>query len=66
MEGVKTEVMACLDAMNKVNGSRDWALDLHPKIADCIINKDAKGAVDLLKNSGEYNMARMKELCFKE
>lgn len=66
MEGVKTEVMACLDAMNKVNGSRDWALDLHPKIAERIINKDAKGAVDLLKNSGEYNMARMKELCFKE
>lgn len=65
MESIKTEVMACLDAMNKVNGSRDWALDLHPKIADCIINKDAKGAVDLLKNSGEYNMARMKELCFK-
>lgn len=65
MEGVKADVMACLDAMNKVNGSRDWALDLHPKIADCIEKKDGKGAIDLLKNSGEYNMARMKELVFK-
>ena len=27
--------------------------------------KNAKGAIDLLKNSGEYNLARMKELIFK-
>jgi DNA-binding FadR family transcriptional regulator len=64
MESVKESVILCLDAMNKMNQARDWALDLHPKIAECIINRDGKGAVDLLKNSGEYNIARMKELFF--
>lgn len=62
MESCKEDIIKCLDIMNKMNKSRDWALDLHPKIADRIIARDGKGAVDLLKNSGEYNLARMKEL----
>ena len=62
IESVKDWIISCLNAMNNVNDSMAWGLELHPKIANCIINKDAKGAIDLLKNSGEYNLARMKEL----
>ena len=62
MESVKESVMSCLNEMNSLDESRVWGVDLHSKIANCIINKDSKGAVDLLKNNGEYNLARMKEL----
>ncbi len=66
MESIKEDVIKCLDVMNKMNQSRDWALDLHPQIANKIIARDGKGAVDLLKNSGEYNVARLKEFIFEE
>ena len=61
-KAVEQEIKFCLKSMNKVLGSRDWAITLHQQIADKMIARDAKGAIDLLKNNGEYNIARMKEL----
>ncbi len=61
VENFKSEIIACLTAMNAVNDSRDFALSLHEKIADALIERDAKKALSLLNNNGEYNFARMKE-----
>lgn len=61
IENFKPEIIACLTAMNSVNDSRDFALSLHEKIADALIERDAKKALSLLNNNGEYNFARMKE-----
>ena len=62
MESVKREITFCFKCMNSILGSRDWAISLHKQIANKIFERDAKGAIDLLKNNGEYNIARMKEL----
>lgn len=61
IEHFKQKIIACLTTMNAVNDSRDFALSLHEKIADALIERDAKKALSLLNNNGEYNFARMKE-----
>lgn len=65
MECNEKVVMLCLESMNKVVGSREWAINLHLKLADCLVARDSKGAIKLLKNNGEYNFARMQELFAK-
>lgn len=60
-EHCNAQIMLCLRVMNRVHGSREYALDLHAKIADCLCARNAKGAINLLKNNGEYNLARMRE-----
>jgi hypothetical protein len=49
-------------SMNKIEGAHDYAIDLHKKIVTHLISRDAKSAISLYKNNGEYNIARMKEL----
>lgn len=56
------QILLCLQAMNRVKDSRAYALDLHARIAERLCARDAKGAIRLLKNNGEYNLARMREL----
>ena len=55
-------IFSALEAMNSLNDSRLWGAQLHKKIADRIIARDAKGAIDILKLNGEYNMARMHQV----
>ena len=62
MESVQKEIMMCLKSMNQVEDSRDWAISLHNQIAQKLLQRDGKGAIDLLKHNGEYNLARMKEI----
>ena len=62
VESLKDSVMTALKAMNDLDGGREWAIDLHKKIALRLIDRDAKGAIELLKNNGEYNLARMSEI----
>ena len=61
MTSKKEEILKVLGMMNKLNDSRSWALDLHEKICHAIERRDSKVAIDLLKNNGEYNVARFKE-----
>ncbi|MBQ8309276.1 MAG: FadR family transcriptional regulator [Clostridia bacterium] len=60
-EQCNAQIMLCLKAMNRIHGSREYALELHTKIADCLYARNAKEAIYLLKNNGEYNLARMRE-----
>ena len=62
IESIKESVMSALEAMNDLDGGREWAIDLHKKVAMRLIARDAKGAMALLKNNGEYNVARMSEV----
>ena len=62
VESLKDSVMAALKAMNGLDGGREWAIDMHKKIAKRLIARDAKGAIELLKTNGEYNVARMSEI----
>ena len=62
VESLKDSVMTALKAMNDLDGGREWAIDLHKKIALRLIDRDAKGAIELLKNNGEYNLAGMSEI----
>ena len=57
----KEEILKALGMMNRLNDSREWALSLHEKISNSLCSRDAKTAIDLLKNNGEYNNARIKE-----
>ena len=61
MTSKKEEILKVLGMMNKLNDSRSWALDLHEIICHAIERRDSKVAIDLLKNNGEYNVARFKE-----
>lgn len=63
MESCKESVESCLTAMNKLNGGREWAVQLHHEIAKCLCARDAKKAISLLKGNGEYNAARLAEFC---
>ena len=65
-EFCKEKILSALECMNNLHGSHDYAINLHKKIATCLINRDAKGAINLYKNNGEYNVARMKELFNKK
>ena len=56
------KILHCLETMNKLNDSRNWAVGLHENILLCLLAKDAKGAISLLKNNGEYNFARLSEI----
>ena len=58
----KEKIISVLDSMNNLEDSRGYAINLHKKIATCLIKKDVKGAIELYKNNGEYNLVRMKEL----
>ncbi len=62
MESKREEILKCLGSMNKINSSHAFAIELHEKIAKKIENRDSKGAIDLLKNNGEYNKARFNEI----
>jgi DNA-binding FadR family transcriptional regulator len=66
IENFKREIISCLTVMNAVNDSQDFALCLHEKIADALIERDLKKALNLLNNNGEYNFARMKKLFNKK
>ena len=61
-ENSKGAILAALDCMNMLGGGYDYAVDLHEKIALSLVNRDAKTAIHLSKNNGEYNIARMKEV----
>lgn len=61
-ESCKEMILIALKSMNLLAGSDCYAIDLHKKIAMRLIAKDAKGAISLYKNNGEYNLARMKEV----
>ena len=65
IESAKSEIIACLNAMNSLPYSREFALDLHDKIAKAFLNRNYSEIINLLKNNGEYNEARMKSLLFK-
>ena len=62
MEQHENEIFSCLEAMNILEESRQWAVDLHMEIADKISHRDSRTAIDLLKRNGEYNLARMNEI----
>lgn len=62
METEKEAIYTCLDAMNMLNDSRKWGAALHRRIADKIVLRDAKGAIEILKLNGEYNVARMQQV----
>ena len=57
----KEQILKALGLMNKLCDSRSWALPLHEKIMLHICARDSKSAIDLMKNNGEYNNARIKE-----
>ena len=65
IENAKSEILACLNAMNSLPCSREFALDLHDKIANAFIERNDNEIINLLKNNGEYNQARMNNLLFK-
>lgn len=62
----KEKIISVLDSMNNLEDSHGYAINLHKKIADCLVKKDVKGAIKLFNNNGEYNLARMKELFNKK
>ena len=62
IESNKDSIIQVLGAMNKLSGSVNYAVELHEKVAEKLILRDAKGAIELLKNNGEYNLARMSEV----
>ena len=62
MENCKDAVLSVLRLMNAVDGQKNYPINLHRQIAEKIIARDAKGAIDLLKNNGEFNLARLEEL----
>ena len=62
MQCVQKEIMLCLKSMNLVEDSRAWGISLHRQIAQMLVQRNAKGAIDLLKNNGEYNLARMQQI----
>ena len=57
----KEQILKALGLMNKLCDSRSWALPLHEKIMIHICQRDSKSAIELMKNNGEYNNARIKE-----
>ena len=54
--------MACFSLMNGLSESKSWAVSLHKRLAEFIADKNAADAIKILKNNGEYNFARMKNL----
>lgn len=60
-EACKEMIITALECMNVLDGSYDYAISLHKKISTYLTLRDAKGAISLYKNNGEYNLARMKE-----
>lgn len=51
-----------LKTMNSVKDAKEYAVKLHGQIADAIYKRDAKKAISLMENNGEYNFARMQEI----
>lgn len=62
MQREAVDIQGCLEAMNRLNDSRKWGAELHKKIAEKIIQRDSKAAIDILKLNGEYNLARMQQI----
>jgi len=66
IENAKTEIMSCFTLMNGLRESKSWAVPLHKQLARFIVEKNAIDAIKILKNNGEYNFARMKNLFLGE
>ena len=62
IENFSRLIKTSLKIMNSLSGSRDYAVELHKAVAEKICNRDGKGALELLKTNGEYNIARMSEI----
>ena len=62
IENFSRLIKTSLRIMNSLSGSRDYAVELHKEVAEKLCNRDGKGAIDLLKVNGEYNVARMSEI----
>ena len=58
----KTKVFVCLEMMNKLNDSRSWGASVHKKIAEAILSRDKKSALEILNRNEEYNIARISEI----
>ena len=58
----KQNVVWALKVMNNIEDALTYAIDLHKSIAEYLIKRDAKKVIKLLKNNGEYNVARIREL----
>lgn len=61
----KNEIIKCINAMNSLPNSRDFALSLHEKISQHFALRQEQEIINILKNNGEYNLARMKRLLFE-
>ena len=66
IENAKAEIMACFYLMNSLPESKSWAISLHKRFAEFIADKNAALSIKMLKNNGEYNFARMKNLFLGE
>ena len=62
LENCSELINGALKLMNSVKDAKEYAVNLHDKIADKLIKRDAKGAIELFENNGEYNIARMQEI----
>lgn len=60
-ESCKEIILTALECMNALDGSYDYAITLHNNIANYLIAREPKNAINLYKNNGEYNIARMQE-----
>lgn len=58
----KSYIVNCFEGMNSINDSHQWGLDTHQKLYDMIVARDWKGAVALLSQNDDYNLARISSM----
>jgi DNA-binding FadR family transcriptional regulator len=61
-QNAKSDIVTALNLMNRLEGSREYAVNLHLEIAVSIRARETKRAVSLLKDNDEYNKARIEQL----
>ena len=66
IDNAEEKIMACFLMMNGLEESKRWAIALHKRLANAISERSAGEAIKILKNNGEYNFARMKNLFLGE
>ncbi|MEY8338053.1 FadR/GntR family transcriptional regulator [Lachnospiraceae bacterium 62-35] len=62
MESCQKELYCCFCQMNGVNDVLSYGVEMHRAIYEAMIQRDTKRAIWELKNSTEYNHARLSEL----
>lgn len=61
-QALASEIFGVLELMNQIESSREYAIKLHKDIAESLRQRNAKNAIKLLNENGEYNAARILEI----